>query len=63
MGSWQEALLTTEEVEYVGEGLIQLLGNQRLATSGGGSLMDHPQACVGGVTYTVEEGVLPKGSQ
>ena len=63
MGSWQEALLTTEEVEYVGEGLVQLLGSQRLATSGRGSLMDHPQACVGGVTYTVEEGVLPKGSQ
>ena len=34
-----------------------------MATSGQGSQLSHPQAQVGGVTYTVDEGVLPSSTQ
>ena len=59
VGSWQEALLTTEETEYVGEGLAQLLGGQRLVAGAQGSMLGHPQASIGGVTYQVDEGLMP----
>jgi hypothetical protein len=61
VGNWQEALLHTEEVEYMGEGLASILGRQRLAVSKPGSLAGHPATHVGGVTYTVGEGVLANG--
>ena len=51
-------MLHQEEVAYVGEGLASILGRQRLATSGSGSLLAHPQAQLGGITYTVDEGLL-----